>query len=236
MQRKRKRKNNNKKRRNKKKIVYNEWKEISPRQDILDEIGFDDYKEYMSSDLWCKKIRPNVKEKFKGVCQSCKLDMRGKNVRQIVHHREYTKANLDGDTIEGLTLVCETCHSKAHRYTTDEVTVIRSLKETNDWLDKPKAKTTVTKRKPKPTKQRRGGKQKQWGVCSAKGCRVRLKKNKLCKSCRNKNRASDSKNTKYRAHEKNKVEMSEETKEKLKRLRQEKLNEAVKVKKWIGKL
>ena len=210
-----KKKNKRSRKRNKKRTVYNEWNEIPSRQKILDEIGFDSYEEYMSSDLWLKKIRPQVKEKFKGVCQSCKLEMQGKGVRQIVHHREYTKANLDGDTIEGLTLVCQSCHSRAHQYTTDEVIVIRSLEKTNEWLDKPKPKTTIRKTKPKPTKSKGAGKQKQWRKCS--GCGVRMKKKKLCKSCRQESRQ----NSKYKAHEENRVEMSDAIREKLKRLEQQ---------------
>jgi hypothetical protein len=207
-----KKKNKRSRKRNKKKIIYNEWKEVSSRQKILDEIGFDSYEEYMSSDLWRKKIRPKVKERFKGVCQSCKLEMQGKGVQQIVHHREYTKANLDGDTIEGLTLVCKTCHSRAHQYTTDEVIVIRSLEKTNEWLDKPKPKTNIKKTKSKPIKPKRVGKKKEWRKCS--GCGVRMKKKGLCKTCKQESRQRH----KNEDTQNNKSFFLDSTKEKLKRL------------------
>ena len=235
---KKKKKKKRSRTRNKKKIIYNEWKQISLRQKILDEIGFDSYEEYMSSDLWRKKIRPKVKERFKGVCQSCKLEMQDKGVQQIVHHREYTKANLDGDTIEGLTLVCKTCHSRAHQYTTDEVIVIRSLEKTNEWLDKPKPKTRTEK--PRKSKKRGRGK-----ICATYGCDVKLRKNKLCKKCRRKKfdskewrecegcgakmkregfcKGCTNPSVKYdpKVHENNRVKMSDATKEKLERLKKE---------------
>ena len=258
-----KKKNKRSRKRNKKKIIYNEWKEVSSRQKILDEIGFDSYEEYMSSDLWRKEIRPKVKERFKGVCQSCKLEMQGKGVQQIVHHREYTKANLDGDTIEGLTLVCKTCHSRAHQYTTDEVIVIRSLEKTNEWLDKPKPKTSIKKRKQgtkKKTKkvysdEERKAFKKNVRTCATKGCETVTTKNKFCKKCRkgkkfnNKRKDGSVWPAEWRecegcgtrmkrqgfckgctnpsvkhnpkVHEKNRVKMSDATKEKLERLKKQ---------------
>ena len=125
------------KRKGKRKIVSN-WDEKFDRETILYDMGFKSYKAYMGSTLWIREIRPQVKKKYGGVCQSCNLEMNGTNVPQVIHHRKYTKAILSGESIEGLMLVCKQCHDEAHRQTFDSYLYIRSLKETNEELDKPK--------------------------------------------------------------------------------------------------
>ena len=122
-----------------KRKVINNWDEKFDRETILYDMGFKSYKAYMGSTLWIREIRPQVKKKYGGVCQSCNLEMNGTNVPQVVHHREYTKAVLSGESIEGLMLVCKKCHDMAHTQIFGDTSYIRSLTETNEELDRPKA-------------------------------------------------------------------------------------------------
>tara|TARA_Y100000356_G_scaffold45882_1_gene36122 strand:- start:82 stop:963 length:882 start_codon:yes stop_codon:yes gene_type:complete len=122
--------------------VINKWDEKFDRDTILYDLGFKNYASYIASDLWRKDIRPKVKKKYEGVCQSCKIKMQGNGVPQVVHHRKYTEANMSGESLDGLMLVCKKCHDNAHQINFAGTKYIRSLAETNDELDRPKQPRT----------------------------------------------------------------------------------------------
>lgn len=132
--------------------VINKWDEKFDRDTILYNLGFKNYDSYIASDLWRKDIRPKVKKKYEGVCQSCKIKMQGNGVTQVVHHRKYTEANMGGESLDGLILVCKKCHDSAHQINFAGTKYIRSLVETNDELDRPKQPRTEQIKKQKAKK------------------------------------------------------------------------------------
>ena len=133
--------------------VINKWDEKFDRDTILYDIGFKNYDSYIASDLWRKDIRPKVKKKYEGVCQSCKIKMQGNGVTQVVHHRKYTEANMSGESLDDLMLVCKKCHDNAHQINFAGTKYIRSLAETNDELDRPKQPRTEQIKKPKSSRR-----------------------------------------------------------------------------------
>jgi hypothetical protein len=95
------------------------------RDKILEELGYDDYRDYLKSDLW-EEIRWKVIKAGRGRCICCGgsrasvatdesmwqtgLDKEGLILQ--VHHMVYTKENLSGESIYGLVTICRGCHSE----------------------------------------------------------------------------------------------------------------------------
>ena len=75
------------------------------RDEILSELGYSSYRSYLKSSLW-KDIRKKVLSKYE-VCAACQI----KPSTQI-HHQEYTKDVLAGESLSGLVGVCGRCHVK----------------------------------------------------------------------------------------------------------------------------
>lgn len=72
------------------------------RNSILLEMGFKNYSQYLRSPLW-KGIRAK-KLKHDPNCYGC-----GKKARQV-HHSDYSREVLAGETQFGLWSVCKRCH------------------------------------------------------------------------------------------------------------------------------
>src|SRR5688572_14287454 len=72
------------------------------RNELLLELGFLNYRQYLRSKLW-KEIRSR-KMKLDVECFGC-----GKKAAQV-HHGEYHVRNLTGSTLEDLYSVCKRCH------------------------------------------------------------------------------------------------------------------------------
>jgi hypothetical protein len=72
------------------------------RDALLLAMGYASYAVYLQSDRW-KGIRSRV---FRGSskCYGCSRQA------QQVHHREYTRANLEGRSLHGLEPICRECH------------------------------------------------------------------------------------------------------------------------------
>ncbi len=70
------------------------------RDQLLGEIGFSSYLEYLASDLW-RQVRMLV---LVGECLGCN------RIATQVHHEEYTRANLAGESITHLVGLCGKCH------------------------------------------------------------------------------------------------------------------------------
>ena len=77
------------------------------RGDMLKELGFDSYAEYLDSDLW-RSIRERVFYEKGRRCTCCS------KMASQVHHAEYTDENLAGDNLDELFPVCGECHRKTH--------------------------------------------------------------------------------------------------------------------------
>ena len=75
------------------------------RDELLMELGFASYRDYLNSDLW-KSIRSRVMRRWSRRCKLCgdpAID---------VHHINYTKSGLLGKKLTQLRPLCRTCHEK----------------------------------------------------------------------------------------------------------------------------
>ncbi len=75
------------------------------KYDILKELGFENYSQYLNSSLW-KKIRSEflIKKEYK--CRICEKRA------DTIHHRQYTLENMSGKNDEYLVSLCKSCHYK----------------------------------------------------------------------------------------------------------------------------
>ena len=76
------------------------------RNEILLELGFRDYRAYLRSKLW-KSIRER-KLAVDPLCFGCNRS--GDSAMMQVHHGEYTRTNLTGESQAGLFSICSRCH------------------------------------------------------------------------------------------------------------------------------
>ena len=74
---------------------------------ITEELGFQTYEDYLASELW-KQIRKRVFETHGTTCCCCE-----RKATQV-HHHEYSRKNVSGETIDGLYPVCPDCHTSVH--------------------------------------------------------------------------------------------------------------------------
>ena len=72
------------------------------RNALLQALGFKNYSTYLKSETW-KKIRHRVLL-ASPPCSACT-----RRATQV-HHKTYTRANLQGTSLEGLVAVCGRCH------------------------------------------------------------------------------------------------------------------------------
>ena len=82
------------------------------RDKILEELGYDDYRDYLKSDLWAE-IRDQILKDSKYICICCDNEYLYETLVMQVHHMVYTKENLSGESIYGLVAICRSCHAKA---------------------------------------------------------------------------------------------------------------------------
>lgn len=93
------------------------------RDGILKEMGYSSYSTYLKSPLWADiRLRALLGNRHCGC---------GSPATQV-HHREYTSANLTGESLRGLLPVCRYCHRQAEIAGGKKT----SLKEANARLDK----------------------------------------------------------------------------------------------------
>ena len=81
---------------------YNTYKE---RNAILLAMGFQSYNDYLQSDLWAG-IKCRALSQFGRTCSICKTNT------NLIHHRNYTKENLTGQSLEWLVPICGDCHKE----------------------------------------------------------------------------------------------------------------------------
>jgi hypothetical protein len=93
------------------------------RNDILSDLGYSNYLEYLSSDLW-----KHTSKSFLIINPNCCICLTKANQ---VHHTKYTTENLLGISYDGLVPICYKCHYKCE-FTKDKVK--RSLQEANNRM------------------------------------------------------------------------------------------------------
>jgi len=82
------------------------------RNNILEELGYDDYGDYLKSDLW-SEIRDRVLKESGYQCICCGKQKLDETLVMQVHHMVYSKENLSGESLYGLVAICRSCHAKA---------------------------------------------------------------------------------------------------------------------------
>lgn len=82
------------------------------RDEILEELGYDDYRHYLKSDLW-SEIRDRVLKESGYECICCGNQKLDETLVMQIHHMVYSKENLSGESLYGLVAICRSCHVKA---------------------------------------------------------------------------------------------------------------------------
>lgn len=100
-----------------------------------------DYAVYLESQTW-KDIRDRVFEEKGKVCEGC-----GQRVRLQVHHSIYSTKILQGESLEGLRVVCDKCHSYIHSLANDQkMKLISATKAVlDDKIDREITKEPINK-------------------------------------------------------------------------------------------
>ena len=75
------------------------------RNTLLLQMGYSSYGDYLISDLW-EKIRTVVMERDDKRCKICS----GRAF--VVHHLDYNRSTLLGNSLDGLVSICHKCHEE----------------------------------------------------------------------------------------------------------------------------
>lgn len=78
------------------------------RKKELDTLGFGNYESYLSSALW-RAIRQSVYKTRGKQCCCCE------SKAQAVHHQQYDRQTLRGESIAHLYPICNACHELTHQ-------------------------------------------------------------------------------------------------------------------------
>ena len=85
-------------------------KEYYLRDQTLEWLGFDSYKQYLRSSLW-KDIRSRlIKDEDNECVACCTKSLKSSQVQ--IHHYHYDELNLSGKSLDGLLVLCKSCHGK----------------------------------------------------------------------------------------------------------------------------
>lgn len=114
------------------------------RDEILAELGFASYGDYLKSDLWAS-IRKRVWMRYKR-CATC--HRRAKHI----HHADYFRDTLDGSRIESLVPVCRDCHHRIEFYADG---LKRSVSEASRMLQEMLADRQITDSPPPKLKPKK---------------------------------------------------------------------------------
>ena len=116
--------------------------EYKNRDKILEELGYDDYIDYLKGDLWTE-IRDQILKESKYTCVCCDNEYLDETLVMQVHHMVYTKENLSGESIYGLVAICRTCHIEAEFKPNSKK---KNLEEANGYVlgKRPKTKKKKT--------------------------------------------------------------------------------------------
>lgn len=100
------------------------------RNDILNILGFRDYKSYLASDFWIE-----IRNKILGTQTICLLCP---SISETVHHLSYDVMTLKGEQSNRLVALCLQCHALIEFHPSGRK---RSLRESNKDLKKRARKT-----------------------------------------------------------------------------------------------
>tara|TARA_B100002019_G_scaffold290876_1_gene309582 strand:- start:104 stop:565 length:462 start_codon:yes stop_codon:yes gene_type:complete len=99
------------------------------RDKILHKLGYSHYNQYLKSDLWKEIIKPKVIKEHGGQCYVCGCK---KNLE--IHHMDYNKENLSGESTNNMIPLCGRCHEKIEFKKVKGSTVKVSLEQANSRL------------------------------------------------------------------------------------------------------
>lgn len=126
--------------------------DYAERDRILREMGYPTYGDYLRSQTW-HDIRDAAFKRSGGKCQKCNRQANN------VHHKDYSRATLEGKTLDKLIALCHWCHSTAEFLSNGRK---RSLKEVNECLSGCVSYETAKKKlkRPKPPRVTTADRQK----------------------------------------------------------------------------
>lgn len=78
------------------------------RNDVLERLGYDDYKEYLSSPFWAG-LRQLIFKRDRWSCRCCGAKA------QAIHHDSYSRRVMRGSNHKPLYAVCNPCHDQIER-------------------------------------------------------------------------------------------------------------------------
>jgi 5-methylcytosine-specific restriction endonuclease McrA len=82
--------------------------DYAERNALLERLGFSTYQDYLNSPLWAR-IREEVLRRNNRRCAICI------SFATQVHHRKYTRDNLNGSNYKHLSPICASCHKAIER-------------------------------------------------------------------------------------------------------------------------
>ena len=121
------------------------------RDQTLEWLGFDSYKQYLRSSLW-KDIRSRLIKDEDNECAACGAKSLKSKQAQI-HHYHYDESNLSGKSLDGLLVLCKSCHVRIEFFGKG---VKRTLAQANGVLSSiiaDRATEKKHKRRPHRTRQ-----------------------------------------------------------------------------------
>jgi len=116
----------------------------------LEYMGFENYKEYLESDLWKSIKSKKICEQNKCLLCSCKENL-------VIHHYDYSRDTLEGRALNNLIVLCHKCHASIEFFIRKGKPIKRTLKAANGVLASKladKAKARRHKRRPHRTKSK----------------------------------------------------------------------------------
>jgi hypothetical protein len=97
------------------------------RKQILKDIGFKSYQQYLSSPLW-KTIRKHIWKRDCGICRACP------NKAKCIHHMSYSNYTFQGMAPHLLVCLCDKHHKQVHKIPEGKVELKRLLMDTLEVL------------------------------------------------------------------------------------------------------
>lgn len=110
-----------------KSIITRDRKRKPKKYKIPNKFTKESYQKYLETPLW-KSIKKRVFDLRGKYCEGCGTD---RNIH--VHHSVYSQRVLNGQSLNGLRVVCGSCHEKIHNFKTEHRVSLRQ--STKYYLD-----------------------------------------------------------------------------------------------------
>lgn len=161
------------------KLPKNRARSCHQRNEMLRELGFATYADYLCSPLW-QSIRKSMLAKHKR-CFRC-----GQVGPRQIHHHFYSKGNLSGQTEKGLYTLCRPCHEGLEMQDGQKVPLKRVEKAFRKMANRKEVKRRATGRKKMRKRDVRLA--NGWTeTCASPSCKGLVKPGEThCGSCRGK--------------------------------------------------